>query len=191
VAFHVLIAALLSRGNAVRGVKVVKDTGIVVTALSYRAESRQPPLREPPLLHPVRVSVELDGPAVRFPADPLEVMAVTIPANERPLQQTGTDAMLPDARAVNSSEVRSQCNASLRASGRWIAQEERVIVDLRVTPDGRVSAIRVASSSGLPDLDQIAKSCISTFGLFVPRQAGEDDGIASWQRIEWLWKPDG
>jgi TonB family protein len=91
------------------------------------------------------------------------------------------------AALVPGSDLGSACGAYYPAASRRLNEAGSVVLLLYVNAAGRVSDVRIETSSGFPRLDEAATHCVMEQGRFIPQQVGNSP-IGSWQRMKWTWK---
>jgi protein TonB len=145
------------------GARLTFSKGIIGTALAVTAMvvALGASADDPP--------VQTDTPAQ---AEPQRPATVTQPVDPRPIY---TAANTPDCNAYYPKEARK---AGIQGS---------TVLLVLVGTNGRVSHVKVESSSGSDLLDVQAAACVIRQGRFEP---GKKDGqpVVTWQRMKWTWK---
>ena len=113
-----------------------------------------------------------DLPAVRRAPEPAD-------ASTRPRVEVTT------AR-VRSRHLAEDCESFYPAEARRAGQEGLVGLLLAVADNGRLTGVKVETSSGVESLDVAAAACVAAHGEFEPVQV-DGRAVASWQRLRWRW----
>lgn len=87
---------------------------------------------------------------------------------------------------VRSRHIAEDCESFYPAEARRAGQEGLVGLLVAVGDNGRLTGIKVETSSGIASLDVAAAACVAAHGEFEPTVV---DGrpVASWQRLRWRW----
>ena len=173
---HVIVGYALVTGLAYEAVKKIKERVETFDVKEEKPPEEPPPpppdkpIPPPPIVAPPPpISFERPAPQVQtvtFPPPPVPVTVVAAPPPPPPPPPAVNKSRGARPKGQGSWAARIQENYPSAALRKEI--EGRVGVRVTVTPDGRVGACSVSSSSGSGDLDSAACEGMQRYARFEP-----------------------